>query len=234
VRADWIVRTTEGYTPALPGLRRRLIPLRSTMIATEPLPDAVWEAIGWDGSELVATSALSYIYAQRTADGRIAIGGRGRPYLWRSGHDRFGEVEPWAVRRLTATLHELWPATREVPIAHAWSGVFGAQRDWAATVAADQATGLAWAGGWVGEGVAGANLGGRILADLLRGQRSELTALPLVNRREPRDWEPEPFRMVGSHLVYDLIGRADAAEARSGRPSPLYRLARAISGREHE
>jgi glycine/D-amino acid oxidase-like deaminating enzyme len=234
VRAAWVVRATEGYTPGLPGLRRLIIPLRSTMAITEPLPAEAWAEIGWDGAETVADAALAYAYIQRTADGRIAIGGRGRPYYWRSGYDRYGEVENWAVRRLLAKLHDLWPATREVPIAQAWSGVFGALRDWVPMVAAEQATGLAWAGGWVGEGVAASNLGGRILADLVRGLDTDLTRLPFVNRPAPRSWEPEPLRMAGSHAVYWTIDQADRQEARTGRRSRLYDLAKLVSGREAE
>ena len=160
VRAARIVRATEGYTADLPGLKRLLIPLRSTIAVTEPLPDDVWSEIGWKGAETIADAALSYAYIQRTADGRIAIGGRGRPYYFGSASDRYGEVETWAVKRLAAKLHELWPATRDVAIAQAWSGVFGALRDWTPLVSHDDATGIAWAGGWVGEGVAAANLGG--------------------------------------------------------------------------
>ena len=234
VRATWIVRATEGYTPGLPGLGRQIIPLRSTIIVTDPLPQAAWDEIGWANAETIADAALSYAYVQRTADGRIAIGGRGRPYYWRSGYDRYGEVENWAVRRLTEKLHALWPAVRDVPIAHAWSGVFGAQRDWMPSVAADPATGLAWAGGWVGEGVAAANLGGRILADLIRGERSDITALPWVNRPEPRKWEPEPLRFLGTHGVYWLVDAADRIEVRTGRKARLYDLAKVISGRESE
>jgi glycine/D-amino acid oxidase-like deaminating enzyme len=234
VRATWVVRATEGYTPDLPGHARQLIPLRSTIIVTDPLPEAVWDEIGWQNAETIADAALSYAYIQRTADGRIAIGGRGRPYYWRSGHDRFGEVENWAVRRLTEKLHTLWPATRGVQIAHAWSGVFGAQRDWTATVAADPSTGLAWAGGWVGEGVAAANFGGRILTDLLRGERTDITRLPWVNRPDPRLWEPEPLRFIGTHGVYWLIDRADRREERTGSRARLYDLAKLVSGRESE
>jgi glycine/D-amino acid oxidase-like deaminating enzyme len=224
----------EGYTADLPGLKRLLLPLRSTIVVTAPLPDDVWAAIGWENAETIADAALSYAYIQRTADGRIAIGGRGRPYYFRSGSDRYGEVENWAVRRLTAKLHELWPATRDVPIAQAWSGVFGALRDWTPMVAFDPATGIGWAGGWVGEGVAAANLGGRILCDLVRGESSDLTRLPMVNRPAPRKWEPEPLRLLASHGVYWVIDQADRQEAETGRASRLYDLAKLVSGREAE
>jgi len=49
---------------------------------------------------------------------------------------------------------------------HAWCGVLGVPRDWCATVMMDPRTGLGWAGGYTGHGVAAANLAGRTLADL--------------------------------------------------------------------
>ncbi len=234
VRASWVVRATEGYTPHLGGApSRALIPLRSTMIVTEPLGDDRWAQIGWQGAELVHDAAHSYVYIQKTADGRIAIGGRGRPYYFASGHDRYGEVENSALDRLEQRLHELWPATSDVGIAHGWSGVFAAQRDWKQTVAADPATGIAWAGGYVGVGVGAANLSGRTLSDLVRGEQTDRVTLPFVNREQPRDWEPEPLRYAGAHLVYSLFRAADREERKTGRPSRLGDLATRISGWGH-
>jgi hypothetical protein len=98
-------------------------------------------------------------------------------------------------------------------------------------VDADPSTGLAWAGGYVGEGVATANLAGRTLRDLILGERSELTALPWVGR-QPRRWEPEPIRWGTIHAVYSLYRRADRSERRSGRRSRLGRLVDVLSGRD--
>jgi len=74
VRAPWVVRATEGYTAGLPGTHRRLLPMNSSMIVTEPLPAQTWSAIGWDGYETIRSAAHAYTYLQRTADDRIAIG----------------------------------------------------------------------------------------------------------------------------------------------------------------
>lgn len=230
VRARWVVRATEGYTESLEGLSRRIAPIRSTMIVTDPLGDAAWDEIGWEANELVDDCANTFVYIQRTADGRIALGGRAKPIHFRSRTDSFGEVEGWAIRRNTTRLHELFPAASSARIAHAWSGVIGAPRDWTIGVSADQATGLASAGGYVGMGFAATNLAGRILSDLIRGERSDLTALPFVNRRPPRRWEPEPFRYVGAGVVYALMRQAERNETRSGRASHLARLAYALSG----
>ena len=52
----------------------------------------------------------------------------------------------------------MFPATASVATDHAWSGVLGVARDWCVSVRADPNSGLASAGGYVGLGVASANL----------------------------------------------------------------------------
>jgi glycine/D-amino acid oxidase-like deaminating enzyme len=230
VAARWVVRATEGYTAGLPGLRRVLVPMNSSMIITEPLPAQAWEEIGWSGREALSDAAHVYVYLQRTEDGRIAIGGRGVPYRFASRTDRSGETAATTVASLRSKLAEMFPAAAEVEIDHAWSGVLGVPRDWCMSLDADRRTGLAWAGGYVGEGVAAANLAGRTLRDLLLGERSELTQLPWVGRSSRR-WEREPLRWAAIHTVYSLYRRADRDERRSGRPSRLGRLVDLLSGR---
>ncbi|MEO9175055.1 MAG: FAD-binding oxidoreductase, partial [Gaiellales bacterium] len=178
VRADWVVCATEGYTARLPGLARALVPLGSSMIVTEPLPADVWREIGWDGCETLLDGAHVYSYSQRTADGRIAIGGRGVPYRFGSGVDRNAECPPQTAEQLRRALVGLFPSTAGVRIEHRWAGVLGLARDWCATVTADRTTGNAWAGGYVGNGVSTANLAGRTLVDLMLGRDSELVSLP--------------------------------------------------------
>jgi glycine/D-amino acid oxidase-like deaminating enzyme len=171
-----------------------------------------------------------YVYLQRTEDGRIAIGGRGVPYRYGSRTDGSGDTAPATVASLRAKLIEMFPAAAGAEIDHAWSGVLGVPRDWCISVAADPGAGLAWAGGYVGEGVAAANLAGRALRDLILGESGELTALPWVGR-SPRRWEPEPLRWGAIHGVYALYRHADRSELRSGRPARLGRLVDALSGR---
>jgi glycine/D-amino acid oxidase-like deaminating enzyme len=215
-----VVRATEGFTPTLPGAARSLVPLYSLMIATQPLPDAVWEQIGWSGRETVAAGGPMFVYAQRTRDGRIAFGGRGAPYHYgsrvRPAYDRDHRVHG----RLRAALRELLPAAGEAPISHRWGGPLGVPRDWTPSVGLDRASGLAWAGGYVGDGVATANLAGRTLADLITGTDSGLCRLPLVQHRSRR-WEPEPFRWLGINAALLLAASADASEQRRGRPARL-------------
>ncbi|MGK5738442.1 NAD(P)/FAD-dependent oxidoreductase [Micromonospora sp. URMC 103] len=219
VRAPVVVRATEGYTPGLPGQRRTVVPVYSLMVATEPLPAQTWARIGLAERETFADHRHMIIYGQRTADGRLAFGGRGAPYHFgsrvRPGFDR----EPAVFAALRRTLGELFPVLGpDVAVTHRWGGPLGVARDWSASVGLDRATGLAWAGGYVGDGVATTNLAGRTLADLIRGVASDLTTLPWVGHRSPR-WEPEPLRWLAVNAGLHVMASADAAEARTGRPS---------------
>jgi glycine/D-amino acid oxidase-like deaminating enzyme len=231
VRAPYVLRCTEGFTAGLPGQHRTLLPMNSAMIVTGPLSEAAWKTIGWDGRETLGDEAHAYIYAQRTADGRIAIGGRGIPYRFGSGLDHDGEVAAATVAQLGRILRRMFPVTAEAGLDHAWCGVLGVPRDWCATVMMDPGTGLGWAGGYTGHGVAAANLAGRTLADLVRGVPSPLTTLPWVGHRSPR-WEPEPARWAGVRGLYALYRAADRLESadRSPRTSLLARAGDLISG----
>ena len=134
VRARSVLRCTEGYTAALPGQRRALLPMNSHMVVTEPLDDAAWQEIGWAACETLSDEAHAYMYAQRTADGRIALGGRGVPYRFASAVDHLGMTDQSTVAALTEVLRRLFPAAADARIAHAWCGVLGVPRDWCASV----------------------------------------------------------------------------------------------------
>jgi glycine/D-amino acid oxidase-like deaminating enzyme len=160
------------------------------------------------------------IYGQRTADGRIAFGGRGAPYHYGSAVRPGFDTEPTVHALLRRTLVELFPALGGVRFTHAWGGPLAIPRDWHASVGYDRATGLAWAGGYVGDGVATTNLAGRTLADLITGATSPLTTLPWVGHRSPQ-WEPEPLRWLGVNAGLWTMKLADRSEARRGRPSRM-------------
>lgn len=211
VRAPVVLRCLEGFTASIRGARRAWLPMNSSMVVTEPLNAAARAEVGWRGAELVGDMAHAYMYAQRTPDGRIALGGRGRPYRYASRTDRDGATQEWTIRSLTTLLHDMFPATRQLTVDHAWCGVLGVPRDWCATVTFDPKTGLGTAGGYVGSGLTTTNLAGRTLADLVIGRETDLTSLPWVDRRV-RLWEPEPLRWLGVHAMYALYRTADRRE----------------------
>ncbi|MBC9716569.1 FAD-dependent oxidoreductase [Streptomyces sp. TRM66268-LWL] len=237
VRAPYVLRCTEGFTAALKGEKRTWLPMNSSMIATEPLSEEQWSRIGWEGRETLGDMAHAYMYAQRTADGRIALGGRGVPYRYGSRTDNDGRTQPSTIAALREILIRFFPSLAGVRVDHAWSGVLGVPRDWCATVTLDRSTGLGWAGGYVGSGVATANLAGRTLRDLVQQDSGQagptpLTDLPWVDHRV-RKWEPEPFRWIGVQGLYAAYRAADRREASSNAATSdwMARYADKLSGR---
>ena len=229
VRADHVVRATEGYTPGLPGHSRTVVPVYSLVIATEPLSPDVWQEIGLARRETFSDHRHLIIYGQRTADDRLVFGGRGAPYHFGSRVHPDYDRDQRVFARLYSTLLDLFPVLRGTAVTHAWGGPLGIPRDWCASVGLDSATGLAWAGGYVGDGVSTTNLAGRTLRDLLLRRDTELTRLPWVGHRSPA-WEPEPLRWLGINTGLLAMGLADAEESLTGRPSLVARAVAPLLG----
>jgi glycine/D-amino acid oxidase-like deaminating enzyme len=222
VQADVVVRATEGYTAGLPGHERAVAPVYSVMIATAPLPADVWDDIGLAQRTTFNDQRHMVIYGQRTADGRFAFGGRGAPYRFGSRVSPAQEDVPEVFAWLHRTLVDLVPEVHQVEVTHRWAGPLGIARDWWPSVGLDRGRGLAWAGGYVGDGVAASNLAGRTIADLVLGRDTDIVTLPWVNHRSPR-WEPEPLRWLGLNAGLTAMGWADPEEQATGRTSLVAR-----------
>ena len=181
----------------------------SLIVATEPLPSDVWDEIGLRRRETFSDQRHVIIYGQRTADDRLVFGGRGAPYHFgsaiRPGYDRDERVFA-ALRR---SLVELFPVLSTARISHSWGGALGIPRDWCASVGLDRSTGLAWAGGYVGDGVGTTNLAGRTLRDLVLGQR---------HRADPAAVGRPPLPALGARAVAVARGERRAARDAVRRP----------------
>jgi len=218
VRAGKIIRATEAWSSRLPGSERDVAPVYSLMLATEPLPTSFWDTVGLRRGETFSDHRHLIIYGQRTMDDRIAFGGRGAPYHLGSRIKPEYDRDHAVYDGLWTVLRELFPDVKGHAVTHRWGGPLGVPRDWYPSVGLDPSTGIGWAGGYVGDGVASSNLAGRTMADLVRGIETSCTALPWVNRRSPR-WEREPLRWLGVNLGLRVMGSADGAEHRTGKPA---------------
>ena len=222
VHARTVVRATEGFTPSLPGLRRASIPVYSLVIATEPIAADVWAEIGLARRETFSDFRHLIVYGQRTAEDDPVVGGRGAPYHAGSRIKPAYDRDESVFGHLYESLVDLLPVLRGTRVTHSWGGPLGVPRDWCASVGLDRATGLAWAGGYVGDGVGTTNLAGRTLRDLVLERDTELTALPWVNHRST-PWEPEPLRWLGVNATRLAFTAADREESVTGRPSLIAR-----------
>lgn len=160
VYAQHVVRATEAWTSQLPGTRRAIAPIYSLMVATEPLPPEFWDRVGLSRGETFTDARHLVIYGQRTADDRIAFGGRGAPYHFGSRIAPASDRDDRVFGALRRTLTDLFPDLRGFGFTHGWGGPLGIARDWNASVGLDPASGIAWAGGYVGDGLSTTNLAG--------------------------------------------------------------------------
>jgi glycine/D-amino acid oxidase-like deaminating enzyme len=220
VRARHILRATEAWTARLPGHRRTVAPVYSLVVASEPLPQSLWDEIGLPDAETFSEHRHVIVYGQRSMDDRIVFGGRGAPYHFGSGIKTGFDADPKVFKTLRQSLAQLIPATEGITFSHAWGGPLGIARDWHPGVGYNASTGVGYAGGYVGDGVALSNLAGRTLADLVTRRDTALTHLPWVQHRSRR-WEPEPLRWLGVNAGLQLATLADREERLTGRPALL-------------
>jgi glycine/D-amino acid oxidase-like deaminating enzyme len=228
VRAKTIVLCREAYLSQLPRLHRQVLPVYSLITLTEPLSEADWEEIGWANRETIASCRHTVDYLSKTADGRILFGGRGAPYHFGSSikdeYDRHAATH----QMLMKNVRDWFPRLKNVKFTHTWGGPLGWSRDYMPTISFSPRENLATARGYTGNGVATANLAGRILASLIVGKESSLTRLPCVNHHSP-DWEPEPFRFAGVRFVQWSFMRLDKKAAMSGRAASGKSLAERLT-----
>lgn len=231
VGAEMVVLATEAYTTQIPGRKRAMLPMNSSMVVTTQLDDAAWEKIGWQNCELMSGAQHMYFYTQHTADGRIALGGRGIPYRFGSRPDDNGRLDARTQQQLTSTLQGLFP---QVPLRfeHSWCGILGVTRDWSPFIDMDRSARLLRVGGYAGQGVTAAYIAGEAAADLVLERPTPLTESVWV-RDHPRQWEMEPVRWVGAQTLYTMYRMADRIEHRRGGPetSLVGKIADKLAGR---
>jgi glycine/D-amino acid oxidase-like deaminating enzyme len=231
VRADSVIRATEAFTTQYGDdqQRRSVVPTYSLMVATEPIPDEKWEAIGLTRRETFTEACHLIVYGQRTADNRLAVGGRGAPYPFNSRISPQRDYDERTFGMLHDLIREWFPGLDDIAITHQWGGPLGIARDWHPHVRYDKRTGMGSAGGYVGDGVTMSYLAGATLADLILDQRTDRTRLPFVGHRSPT-WEREPIRWLGINASLKLITWADKEEAITKRQSILAKTVAPLIG----
>ncbi|WP_419736348.1 NAD(P)/FAD-dependent oxidoreductase [Pseudomonas sp. COR18] len=229
VRADITVRATEAFTSQQPGKSRFVIPLYSLVLATEPLPREQLVSLGLDHRLAFNDMRHLRVYGQVTAEGRLVFGGRGAPYQWGSRMSDSNDLVDSIHGKIHTTLTEFFPALADARITHRWGGALGVSRDWCPTVSIDRKHRLAWAGNYVGDGVATSNLAGRILRNLILERDEDINTLPFVNHRSP-SWEREPLRWFGINSGLAAASLSDIEERFTHRPSRTAMLLEKLTG----
>jgi len=175
IQARDLVMATNGYSgPAARDLRRRVIPIASTIIATEELPAATIARL-FPGGRMISDSRKLLHYYRPSPDGRRVLFG-GRPKL-------LAESLGTCARRLRADMVEIFPELGSVRISHAWTGNVAYTFDKMPHVG--QLAGVWYAMGYCGSGVAMATWLGHKVALKVQGNPAGRTAfddLPFQTR----------------------------------------------------
>jgi glycine/D-amino acid oxidase-like deaminating enzyme len=217
IRADVVVLAGEAYLSQLEQFHRHVLPVYSLALMTAPLTAEQWATVGWQGRECMSSQRISVDYLSRTADGRILFGGRGAPYRMGSRMDARQDRHAPTHEMLRGQFADWFPQLSGVEFTHAWGGAVAMPRDWMPTFSYRADTGMAAAFGYTGQGVAAANLAGRVLADLISGRGGHWSRLPFVGHR-PRRWEPEPLRWLAVRALQRAVTRLDERAEATGKP----------------
>jgi glycine/D-amino acid oxidase-like deaminating enzyme len=201
-----VLVATNGYTDGLvPSLRRRVIPIGSYIIATEPLPEDLARELSPKGRSFFDTKNFLYSW-HVSADRRMIFGGR-------------ASFMPTSIDRTTAILHrgllEVHPQLAGYRIDYAWGGNVGFTFDRMPHVGRTR-DGVTYAMGCCGTGVALMTyLGTRVGEWLAGGEAPALAQLrfPLV----PAPYEGRPWFMPFAGEWFRLKDRL-AARSRPVRP----------------
>lgn len=165
---DVLLGCDAGIGRLRPALGRRLMPVWSYSVATQPLGDLA--ALLLPSNAAVSDTRFALDYYRRSADGRLLFSG-GERYTLAPLADIAGFVRPHLARA--------FPALAGVAIEHAWAGTVAVTTTRFPHVGR---TGpLWWAGGYSGHGVLLAQAAGRAVADAMLGDRAAfdlLAALP--------------------------------------------------------
>ena len=198
-RAKQVLVATSGYTGALtPWLQRRVIPVGSFIIVTEPLPDDVVNRILPNRRQASDSKMLTY-YFRITPDNRLLFGGRARFALSSPDSDvKSGEI-------LRKAMTELFPYLAKVKVDYTWGGLVDLSMD--QMVHAGVHDGLFYSLCYSGHGVQMAAHMGKKMAQYMGGDKKANVWEDLKNPPVPGHFGPPWFLPLigGAAKIIDRI-----------------------------
>ncbi|MCC0041593.1 MAG: FAD-binding oxidoreductase [Rhodobiaceae bacterium] len=205
VRAQRAIMATNGYTRGGHGwLRRRVFPLPSYLIATEPL-DAERIAALAPGRRMMVETRARHSYFRVSPEGsRIVFGGRAA----------ITQISPQrAAARLHETMCGIWPSLRDVRLTHCWSGNTGFSFNHMPHVGSHD--GVFHAIGFSGSGVVMAPyLGMKVAYQMLGDERGQTAYSGTHLATRPYHFGGSPwFLHPGEFWYRNVVDRREDAEA---------------------
>lgn len=213
VLADKVVLATNVHMDAFPPFRRRVVPIWTHAMVSEPLTDEQLARVGWDGREGLVEAKSLLTCARLTRDNRVMFAGGPVPYYFGRDTRQRNMNRPGVYRRIHQEFLRFFPMWDDVVFPYAYGGVADVVRDYAPHFGALAGGSVMYGYGYCGNGIAATHTGGQVLRDLTLGKQTDLTRLLLVDagdRRPPPAFPPEPALFIGARAAARLMEWKDA------------------------
>lgn len=220
VTAKSVVIATNAWAAEIPELSRLIVPVTSSVIVTETIPERL-KSIGWAGGEAITDSQLMVDYYRTTLDGRVAFGKGVGALAFGSKMGADFDFNRRDSEATEADFRRAYPMLADVNIESRWSGPIDRTYDSLPLFGALSGYNNVFYGiGWSGNGVGPSRIGGNILSSLALGLQDQWSQCGLVGRRV-RQFPPEPVRYLAGSLVRAAVARKEKAEAVGDKPGKL-------------
>jgi glycine/D-amino acid oxidase-like deaminating enzyme len=194
-------------------------PMYTYIILTEPLPDGVYEEVGWTRREGIEDKRQLVHYMRPTADNRILLGGRDAPYYF--GNKTEGkESHAKIFKGLEDDLCGMFPMLKHIKITHRWGGPVAITLLFVPSFGYYKGhKNIAYGTGYCGHGVALSTSAGMIISDLLFKPDEDYLKELLFVHNTPGLIPPEPLRWPLVTGIKDALVLFDRWVERDARGS---------------
>lgn len=208
IEARRVLLATNAWTKHAGKARRRVMPMRDHVLATQPLTENQLDRIGWRNRQGIYDRFGELNYMRLTRDNRIVFGGSMR-YYFGGGLTPAADQDPETYRGLVDAFYAKFPDLYDVRIANLWGGPIDYSMRFSVFFERLHGGKAIYAGGYSGFGVAGSRFGARIAVALLQEQALPELDLAMV-RTLPPVIPPEPLRWVGIGITFRAVARLGA------------------------
>lgn len=213
VEAKNVILATGAFRPLLNRLTHYIVPVYDYVLVTQPLTQSQLDAIGWNGREGIGDTGNQFHYYRMTSDNRILFGGYDANYHRNNGMGPEFDVDHESFARLADHFETVFPQLGGVQFSHGWGGAIDTCSRFTAFWGKAHKGKTAYVAGYTGLGVGASRFGALTCLDLLSGEETMRTKLPMVTSR-PIPFPPEPFRSAVIGLTKRSLQHADRNQGR--------------------
>ncbi len=199
IAAKQLLVATNGYTGSLlPFLQRRIIPIRSALIATAPLPPEVMDRL-MPKRRMLAGSQRVVTYYRPSPDGtRVLFGGR----VLKVNGENVARANAGHLRK---QMLQVFPELERTPLTHYWHGQTGFTFDKLPHLG--EREGIFYACGYNGTGIARASWFGHRIAERMLGSVEKPSAYADLPFRSRPLYYGKPWFLPLAVQFYEMLDR---------------------------